>query len=148
MQGTLVIRGTRYAWNIENKGDQACLERWSHWGPGMCGTLVTDWLKLCAMKKWIFWSNQIGPKVYGVRRIRVLKFSNVPGMSSPHRKAFQACLVPNVTNVPGIPSPQFYQSSTHTWSPMWSTFQPCLVPFIFDVPGIPGPHYDQCSLHS
>ena len=27
MQGTLVIMGTRYAWNIENKGDQACLER-------------------------------------------------------------------------------------------------------------------------
>ena len=27
MQGTLVIMGTRYAWNIENKGDQAWLER-------------------------------------------------------------------------------------------------------------------------
>jgi len=27
MQGTLVILGTRYAWNIEYKGDQACRER-------------------------------------------------------------------------------------------------------------------------
>ena len=40
MQGTSVIIGTRYAWNIDNKGDQVCLERWSHLGPGMCGTLV------------------------------------------------------------------------------------------------------------
>ena len=40
MQGTLVIIRTRYAWNIENNGDQACLERWSHWGPRMPGTLV------------------------------------------------------------------------------------------------------------
>jgi hypothetical protein len=29
MQGTSVIKGTRYAWNIDNKGDQVCLERWS-----------------------------------------------------------------------------------------------------------------------
>ena len=40
MQGTSVIIGTRYAWNIDYKGDQVCLERWSHLGPGMCGTLV------------------------------------------------------------------------------------------------------------
>ena len=40
MQGTSVILGTKYAWNIDNKGDQVCLERWSHLGPGMCGTLV------------------------------------------------------------------------------------------------------------
>ena len=40
MQGTSVIIGTRYAWNIDNKGDQVCLERWSNLGPGMCGTLV------------------------------------------------------------------------------------------------------------
>ena len=29
MQGTLVIIGTRYVWNIDYKGDQVCLERWS-----------------------------------------------------------------------------------------------------------------------
>ena len=40
MQGTWVIIGTRYVWNIDNKGGQVCLERWSHVGPGMCGTLV------------------------------------------------------------------------------------------------------------
>ena len=39
MQGTSVIIGTRYAWNIDYKGDQVCLERWSHWGPDMPGTL-------------------------------------------------------------------------------------------------------------
>ena len=38
------------------------------------------------------------------------------GMSSPHRKAFQACPVPNVTNVPGIPGPKWDQRSRHTWS--------------------------------
>ena len=29
MQGTSVIIGTRYAWNIDYKGDQVCLELWS-----------------------------------------------------------------------------------------------------------------------
>ena len=143
MQGTFVIMETRYAWGL------ACLERWSHRGPGMWGKIgdqtylehlkilklvfyeprtlkvQSDWLKLYAWK-WIFWANQIWPKVDEVRRIRVLKFSNVPGMSGP----------------------QFYQSSTHTWSPMWSTFQACLAPFIYNVSGIYSLHYDQCFLHS
>ena len=43
MQGTSVMIGTRYAWNIDNKGDQVCLERWSNLGPGMCGTLVNNY---------------------------------------------------------------------------------------------------------
>ena len=151
MPGTLVTFGTRHAWNA------------FRWGLDMPGTfenvqirflrtsytLGPIWLaQIMRHKKWIFWSNRIGPKMYEVRRIRFLKFLNVPGMPSPHRKAFQACLVPNVTNVPGIRGPQFYHCSTHTWSLMSSSFQACLVPFIFNVPGIPGPHYDQCSLHS
>ena len=60
-------------------------------------------------------------------------------MFSPDRKAFQACLVPNVTNVPGIPGPYFYQSSRHTLSPLLSMFQTYLVPIITDVPCIPSP---------
>ena len=151
MPGTLVTFGTRHAWNA------------FRWGLGMPGTfenfktrilrtsytLGPIWLaQIMRHKKWIFWSNRIGPKMYEVRRIRFLKFLNVPGMPSPHRKAFQACLVPNVTNVPGIRGPQFYHCSTHTWSLMSSSFQACLVPFIFNVPGIPGPPYDQCSLHT
>ena len=58
-------------------------------------------------------------------------------MSSPNRKAFQACLVPNSTDVPGIPGPYFYQRSRHTWSPLLSMFQAYLVPIITDVPCIP-----------
>jgi len=58
-------------------------------------------------------------------------------MSSHHRKAFQAYLVPNVTNVPGIPGPYFYRSSTHTWSLLWPSFQTYLVPIITNVPCIP-----------
>ena len=117
--------GTNYSRNIGHKGDQTCLERWSHRLPGMCGTLVklgttyawnlsqigdqtlwsrhpwniwkfkivfyeprtlqvrSDWLKLWTIKNWIFWLNQIRPNVYEVRRIWVLEFSNVPGMSGP-----------------------------------------------------------------
>ena len=151
MPGTLVTLGTRHAWNA------------FRWGLGMPGTFKNFKNRILRTSYilgpirldqnihflWrIIWANQIGPKVYEVRRIRVLKFSNVPGMPSPHRKAFQACLVPNVTNVPGIRGPQFYHCSTHTWSLMSSSFQACLVPFIFNVPGIPGPPYDQCSLHT
>ena len=151
MPGTLVTFGTRHAWNA------------FRWGLGMPGTFKNFKNRILRTSYilgpirldqnihflWrIIWANQIGPKVYEVRRIRVLKFSNVPGMPSPHRKAFQACLVPNVTNVPGIPGPYFYQSSTHTWSQMWPTFQACLVPFIINVPGIPGPYSYRCSLHT
>ena len=69
-------------------------------------------------------------------------------VQSENFQMFQACLVPNVTNVPGIPGPYFYQSSTHTWSLLWPSFQAYLVPFIINVPGIPGPYYYRCSLHT
>ena len=39
MQGTSVILGTRYAWNIDNEGDQVCLKHQSNWGLDMPGTL-------------------------------------------------------------------------------------------------------------
>ena len=73
MPGTLIIKRSIYAWNIDNKGDYICLEHKSHWGPDMPGTLFNE----------------------------------------KHRKAFQAYLVPNVTNVPGIYSPLYYQCSRH-----------------------------------
>ena len=144
MPGTLVSLGTRHAWNA------------FRWGLDMPGTLENFeirfiqtsftlgpiWLaKIMRHKKWIYWSNQIGPKVNEVCIKRISKFSNVPGMSSPHRQAFQACLVPNMTNVPGIPGPYFYQSSTHTWFLLWPSFQAYLVPFIINVPCIPSPPY-------
>ena len=147
----MIIKGTRYAWNISRIGDQACLERfsmgtrhaWNVWKFVLYeprSLLVqTDWTNKFTFSLRIFWANQIGPKVYEVRRKRILKFWNVPGMSSPHRKAFQACLVPNSTDVPGIPGPYFYQRSRHTWSPLLSMFQAYLVPIITDVPCIPSP---------
>ena len=88
----------------------------------------SDWTNKFTFSLRIIWANQIGPKVYEVRRKRILKFWNVPGMSSPHRKAFQACLVPNSTDVPGIPGPYFHQSFTHTWSPLLPMFPAYLVP--------------------
>ena len=39
MKGTSVIMGTRYAWNIDNKGVHICLEHKLHWGLNMSGTL-------------------------------------------------------------------------------------------------------------
>ena len=87
MPGTLVTFGTRHAWNA------------FRWGLGMPGTFKNFKNRILRTSYilgpirldqnihflWrIIWANQIGPKVYEVRRIRVLKFSNVPGISSLH----------------------------------------------------------------
>ena len=41
---------------------------------------------------------------------------------------FQACLVPNVTNVPGIAGPLYNQFSRHTWSQLLPMFPAYSVP--------------------
>ena len=137
MCGTLIKIGTWYAWNVSHIGDQACLERFSmgtrhawnvwkflnafytnlvHFSSNLIGPINSFFL-------WrIILANQIGPKVYEVHRKRIWKFPSVPGMSSPHRKAFQACLVPNETNVPGIPGPFYYRCSLHTQSPLYESY--------------------------
>ena len=67
MQGTSVIIGTKYAWNNDYKGDQVCLERWSHLGPGMCGTLVK-------IGTWYAWNiSRIGYQTC-LERFKIFKF--------------------------------------------------------------------------
>ena len=40
MLAILVVIGTKYACNLDNDGDQICLQSWLRWGPDMPAILV------------------------------------------------------------------------------------------------------------
>ena len=77
MPGTLIIKGTIYAWNISNIGDQICLERFS--------------MLFIGKRSGHIWS----PMLLMFQAYIVLFIISVPGISGPQRGHAGTKLFPN-----------------------------------------------------
>ena len=149
-----VMKGTRYACHIYNKGDQTCLPYKCCSGQNILAivsegyqiclkilksvsfkerlvSVESDWTIRFVFSLRIISASQIRPEVNVNCQKLIFEFSNMVSIYSPLKKRWHAYLVPNITDMAGINCPLCNQHGERTFFPS------CVMT---DIAGISSPH--------